>query len=139
MRASYDQVEVLLYKQDGQALFSIEPQTQFANLLDDVGLDAVRRLVEKQHARHAQQNARDGQHLLLAPAQGAAKLKPPFLENREKVEGVFQISRRCADRATDSQIVLDGQIAENATSLGDVADTEPGAGLGRQMADILAI
>src|SRR5437588_414582 len=55
--------------------------------LDHDRRQAHRRLVKGKQDRSCHQRAADCQHLLLAAAQGAGELAPPFGQNGEETEG----------------------------------------------------
>src|SRR5260370_24558244 len=72
LRERGDEVEVLLDQDHGEAAVVAQPLQDLDNLLDDRGLDALGRLVEKNQTRFAAKAARDRQQLLLAAGKRAA-------------------------------------------------------------------
>ena len=67
-----DEIEVLFDQDDGETVAQAECLQPLDDLIDDRGLDAFRRLVEKHEFRPAAEAARNRQQLLLAAAQRAA-------------------------------------------------------------------
>ena len=66
-----DEVEILLDQKDRQTAPFAQMQQGFRHLLDDRGLDSLRRLVQQQEFRIAHQASGQGQQLLLAARQRA--------------------------------------------------------------------
>ena len=73
---------VLLHQQHRRAL-PVDLGDDLADLADDAGREAERRLVEQEQLRAGHQRTADGQHLLLAAGQQAAALRTALLEHRE--------------------------------------------------------
>ena len=61
-----DEIDILLNQQDGHVFFRGEVFEHAPDFLDDVGLNALGRLVEQQQPRLADQRAADGELLLLS-------------------------------------------------------------------------
>ena len=82
-----------------------------ADLIDDVRLDALRRLVEEQDFGIGEQGAADGELLLLAPAEHASLALGHFLENREQLEHLVHLPVQPAalGLGADAEILPDGE------------------------------
>src|SRR5882762_8682250 len=72
LRECGDEVEILLDQDHGEAALLAQPLQGLDNLVDDRGLNTLRRLVEKDKPRLAAKTARDRQQLLLAAGQCTA-------------------------------------------------------------------
>src|SRR5256885_8428531 len=72
------EVEVLLDEHDRNATLTVEPSDDFGDLVDDRGLDPLRRLVEQQETRTRHQRPGERKHLLLATAE-ASRPDVPFV------------------------------------------------------------
>ena len=81
--------------------------------VDDVGLDALGRLVEDQELRLERQRAPDGQLLLLAAREIAAAPLEHLFSTGNSVEDAFAGMSRAAPvgREPDAQVLLDGRGA----------------------------
>ncbi len=75
------EVEVLLDKDGGHVAFSFQVFDDAANLLDDVGLDALGRLIEQQDFRAHDHGTGDGELLLLAAGKIAAAARGHIFED----------------------------------------------------------
>ena len=105
------------------------------NLVDDRGLDALGRLVEKNEARLAAKAARDRQQLLLAARQRAAGAVEQRLEARKLLQhrrdGILLGAALLG--AAHAQIVVNREAGENLAPLRHITEPQPRAtiGLGR--------
>ena len=96
-----DDAEVLLDEQHGRQLAT--PLEHPRDLGDERRREALRRLVDEQHAVVVQQRAGDRDHLLLAAGERAGALPPRVPQLREElVDEVVARARRCARRAGGS-------------------------------------
>src|ERR1700738_1393328 len=85
-------VEVLLGHQDRQLVTVLQFLDLFDRALDEDRREADRGLVDQQDAGRRHQRSRQCQHLLLAAAEAASKLPPPFPEGREGLVRGSQIA-----------------------------------------------
>src|SRR5262245_30486128 len=99
----------------------------------DQGLDheraqSLRRLVEDQEIGIAHQSPPDGEHLLLSTRQAGAELGPQLGKDREQLEyaGKGPAPVAPGHPPDDLEVLLDGEVREDAPVVRDVADAEPG-------------
>ena len=114
----------LLDQEDGHPLGG-QGADQLVELVDDQRRQAHRQLVEQQDLGPGDQGPRDGQHLLLAPGEGAGHLLAPLLQTGEGGEGLL-LDVSHADPAPvgpDAQVLAHGQVREDPTALGNGAHT----------------
>jgi hypothetical protein len=116
--------ELLLDEQHGDAL-AADVANDLGDHLDDLRRQALRRLVDQDHARVAEQRAANGQHLLLA-AREHARLGLAALPEMGKV-GVHLI--RCPQGRTgprglhaDAHVLVDRQVGEDLALLGHIGE-----------------
>jgi general stress protein YciG len=102
-----------------------------ADVLDDVGLDALRRLVEDEQARAGGERAGDGELLLLAArevsASTAQELAQELAQDREEVEQLGReggAARGGGERRLE--ILLDREKRKDFSPLGNMPDAGPG-------------
>src|SRR5574341_159242 len=100
-------VNVLLHQEDRQAA-PVQLLDDPEDLLDQRRGQAQTRLVEDQDAGLLHQGPADGQHLLLAPAQGLRHLSAAFRPAGEDVVGPFQVGSTL--RLGPLQVGTDGQV-----------------------------
>ena len=125
---------VLLDQHDGDAVLPAEPDHHVHDLRHDPGREPERRLVEQQHPRPRDQGARDHQHLPLAAGQGGRQLPAPVGQRPETVVRLGQRRRPVRPprgeagprHHADPQVLLDGELGDDALPLGNVRD--PGSG-----------
>jgi hypothetical protein len=79
--------EVLLDENDGEPL-ALEPKQGSADLLNDDGREAFRRLVEQQKLRAGAQDSANRQHLLLAAGEFRAEARKTLLQVWEELENL---------------------------------------------------
>jgi len=107
---------------------------RIADLIDDVGLDALGGFVEQEELGIGEEGAADGELLLLAAAEDASFAGKHLLEHGEEgkhaIEAAFE-GTSLGDGA-DAKIFGDREIGKNVAALGHVAETGPGAGIGRE-------
>ena len=80
MRNFEGEIGVLFHEQDGQALLTVDFDNFLENRFNQERGEAEGRLVEHQELGLRHERAANGQHLLLAAAQGAGNLLFAFLQ-----------------------------------------------------------
>src|SRR5215472_10738583 len=78
-------VGVLLHEEDGHALLAVDAADDVEDVLDELGGEAQRGLVEEHHGRPGHEGAADGEHLLLAARERARALLGAASEDGEVV------------------------------------------------------
>src|SRR5215467_2350501 len=78
-------VGVLLHEEDGHALLAVDAADDVEDVLDELGGEAQRRLVEEHHGGPGHEGTADGEHLLLAAGERARALLGATSENGEVV------------------------------------------------------
>ena len=111
----------------------VEPQQNIADLLNDIGLDALGRLIQNQQLGVEHQGAADGQLLLLPARQVAAPPAQHLFQDRKEVKHHIRdrpppVTPR---RQADAQVFLNRQLGKDLAPLGHVTDTQPRPQLGR--------
>src|SRR6516165_7362153 len=138
-------VEVLLGHQHGELMAFLELLDLFDRALDEDRCETDRRLVDQQDLGGRHQRARQSEHLLLAAAQTAGELAPPFPERREgrvgRVEVAGDLDARQWSKSAEEQVLLDRELGEEAAAFGHQADPEIDDRLGRTAdeIDLLAV
>src|SRR5579864_4956983 len=119
-------IQVLLDQQNADFPFGFDLQQRFADLINDVRLDAFSRLVEDKNFGTGQQGAGDGELLLLAAAQDAAFALEHFFQDRKQFQHAVHLAVRfrAVHDKTELQIFPDRQVRKNITALRDVAEAE---------------
>src|SRR6266545_2721708 len=118
-----DEPEVLLDEDDRVAAL-LQGANGAAERLDDHRREPLGDLVEEQEARPGPEDAREREHLLLAPGQPRARAAAPLLQVREhRVDLVHGHAAR-PDRRQDREVLLGGERREDAALLRAVADAE---------------
>ncbi len=127
--------DILLDQDDRDAVLPVEADDHRFDLLDDVGLDALGRLVEQHDLGLGQQRAGDRELLLLAAGEIAAAAVEEFLQDREQVE---HPARRCRHRrlgrgeGAEHQVFAHRESRQDAAALRHVGDAGPGPLMGGQ-------
>src|SRR5207245_6222419 len=120
---------VLLHEQDTHALLPVDGAHDAEDVADDERRQPQRRLVEQEQPWPQHERARDGQHLLLAAGERAARLLLALGEHWEVAVHALEVLRDTAAPAprvgAQAQVLLDGEVHERAAPLGRVADAEP--------------
>src|SRR5690606_30740431 len=96
-----------------------------ADLVDDVRLDALGRLVEDEQFRPGEQGAADRQLLLLPPGKHAALARQELLDDgEERVNAVELLLLRlpAAGDGADEKVLLHGELREDLAALRDEAE-----------------
>ncbi len=134
------ELEILFDEHDRHVAAAAQVVDGAADVLDDGGLDALRRFVEDQQLRPGHQGAADGELLLLPARQVAAAPVHHALQHGEELEHLLgHVAQRTAHRREAGvEVLLDGEQREDLASLRHVADAAPGAGVGRQAGHVLA-
>ena len=122
-----DEVEVLLHHDDGDALLAVEVAQQLDDRVDDGGLDALRRLVEEDQLGLGDEAAGDREELLLAARERPALAVQQGLEAREpgKDPADRLLLLAAVGRDPHADIVVDGEVREDAAPLRHVPEPEP--------------
>ena len=110
--------EVLLDEQHRRQLR--EPLEDARDFADERGREALRRLVDEQHAVVVQQRPRDRDHLLLAARERARALPSALLELGEEL--VHEVVARLRVALGEAEILGHGEAGEDVAVLGHVAD-----------------
>ena len=113
---------VLLDQEDGQAL-GLEADEDAADLADDERGEPFRRLVEEQHPAVGEERPADGQHLLLAARERAARLGFALPEAREQLEDA--IEGPPVRSGAEEQVLADRERREDAASLRHQREAPP--------------
>src|SRR5678816_3033481 len=117
----FAEIEILLDEQNAHAAFAAQKPDGFADLVNDVRLNALGRFVEDEQLWLGEKRARDGELLLLAAAEHAAFAWQEILEDREEREDAIELTVELfalRDRP-DLEVLLDGQEREDVAALGD--------------------
>ena len=87
-----------------------------------------RRLVQQQQGWVAEQRPRHGEHLLLAPGQGAGLLIDPLPQAGEQLEHPFSVlgdlGGVLADEGAEIEVLRDGHPVEDLAAFGGLADAQ---------------
>src|SRR5256885_13883813 len=111
--------EVLLDEDDRRAAVDQDLQ-RAVDALDRDGREPERDLVEQKHARIRHQRASDRGRLLLAPRQRSRLL--PAVRREQGKDVVDALDGPLSRAAGDEQVLLDGQVGEEAAALRDERD-----------------
>ncbi|AJR06445.1 hypothetical protein H744_1c1423 [Photobacterium gaetbulicola Gung47] len=133
--------QFLLNQQYRQAHFFVQHPDDVANLLHDVGLDTLGRLVQNQQFGIDHQSPADCQLLLLAAGQIAATAVTHLFQHRKQVEnkiGHLAIPPG-TDRQANFQIFLYRQHWKDLAPLGNITDPPPWPRLSRLGENRLAV
>src|SRR5260370_24374885 len=130
--------EILLDEEDREPL-RLQAPDGGADLLDDHRGQALRRLVQQQQARARAENARDGQHLLLAARELGALAAPALAEvGEQRVDGLDgQATRPYV--GGQHEIFLDVEAGEDAALFRAEVDAEPGDVIGGPRGQLVAL
>ena len=114
--------------------------------LEELGDDPRRQpeggLVEEQHRRLGHQGPAEDEHLALAAGEHVGERGPPVGERREQVVDPLEVlgpHPAAATEATEAEVLLDGQLGDDAAALGHVRDPETGHQLGRGAGQLAAV
>src|SRR5579883_2740098 len=136
-RHSAGERQLLLHEQHCQSR-GAQPDDDIADLMHDVRLNALGRLVEDEQGRLEHQRAADRELLLLAAREVAALAVQHAPQHGEELEDALR-NTACPvapGGETDPQVLLHRELGEDFPTLGHVADAPPRAGLGRGGAQI---
>jgi hypothetical protein len=124
--------QLLLDQQDGDPAARDLGQ-EVADQADQHGGQALGRLVDHDQLGVAHEGAADGQHLLLAAGEHAARGVGPLAKGREEPEGVLERPAgrrarglRAAGLHPQDQVLADGQTGEDVPVLRHVAEASAG-------------
>src|SRR5213594_2649046 len=130
--------EVLLDEQDRESV-GLQPANGGADLLDDHRRQAFGGLVQQEQARARSQDARDGEHLLLAAGELGARAVAPFREvGKQRVDRRHRQPARSHLRR-EHEVFLDVEAGEDAALLRAERDAEPRDVIGRPADQLLAV
>src|SRR5690606_5901571 len=114
-------LHVLLDDQDGRAHGAVDLDHALHDLVDEVGRQSDRGLVEEHEGRGVHERDPDREHLLLAAGHGARELRAALGEDREeRVHALPALGEQAAialDEAAQFQVVRDREAAEHAMAL----------------------
>ncbi len=151
MRAVHDDIaavgdadrlgEVLLRHQHGELVLVLELLDGVDGAGNQQGRKSHRWLVDQQDLGRQHQSAPQGQHLLLAAREAAGKLAPALLEAREGGKAVLQVGMHFLPRGppegAEQQVLLHGELGEQAPALRHEGDAEVDDLLGREPAKVV--
>src|SRR3954462_3206659 len=131
---------VLLDQQHRQPLGVDQPAEQPEDLGHDPRRQAQGRLVQQEDARWGQQRAADDQHLALAAGQGVGRVVPALQQPREGLVHAVELvlGDLAAEQRTDPEILVDGELGDDAAALGHVGHALADHRLDRHPGDVLA-
>src|SRR3990172_4418999 len=139
------ELEILLHQQHRDPAL-LDPLDRLLDLQDDGGLYPLRGLIQEQEPGRGQQDAGDGELLLLAAREHPALPSEEGLELREEVEHLLELALRGgAARArrvgppphvADAQVLGDREIGEDLPPLWHVADASHDSLLGAPAAEL---
>ena len=122
-------VDVLFDDQQRHALIGIDLLEDAEDVGDDQGGEPEGRLVQQQHPGPGHEAAGDGQHLLFAAAQGAAKLLGALLEDGEEVQDHFLVLGDshlvAAAVGAHAKVLADAEVLEDFAPFGHRGDSQP--------------
>ncbi|VTR67992.1 hypothetical protein DESC_660120 [Desulfosarcina cetonica] len=130
--------ELLLHQQNGHAHLGAQSPDDRADLLDDVGLNAFRGLVEDQERRLQDQGPADGQLLLLAAGKIAAQPAAHLIQHRKEIENPIRNAFQflLAGGQANGEILFHGQQRKDLTALGHIPHAQARAPVGGQSGDV---
>src|SRR5579872_763277 len=114
---SRGEIKVLLDQEYGESL-RLERPDRSPDLLDDDRRQTFGRLVEQQQPGAGAQDARDGQHLLLAAGQFGALAGQPFAQVRKQLENALEIEAAGLELRRQQQIFAHVEAGKDAALLG---------------------
>ena len=136
------QRRVLLHQHHGDPPFVDLPDDP-RHLLNQHRRQADGGLVQEQEPGARHQCTTDGQHLLLASGQGPGPLPAPFLQPREMREHAVEVPSHlglvAAQPRAGVEVLLDGEVREDAPALGHLRDPQRHDLLGRGPVDAPAV
>ena len=123
------EIEVLLDEENAHVSLVTELADGLADLVDDVGLDALGGLVEDEDSGLGEENPGDGELLLLAAGEHAAFALEEIPDDGKQRENAVDRGRVRLDSlgtGPDVEVFLDGEMREDFTALGNVTEAETG-------------
>src|SRR5580704_423933 len=139
LRQGTDEFETLLHHDDGEALVAVESYQDVEDLLDDRGLNSLRRLVEQQKLGPPAQAARQRDNLLLAARKRAAEAVEQRINSRKSRPDVVDDHFLAFDPVVDAthpQVLADGQRRKDRPALRHITDATAYAPVGRHARNI---
>src|SRR6266545_3118421 len=138
-RGAQRELRVLLDDEHGEALLLVQLADDAEELAHDHRGKTQGGLVEEEQPGAGHERPGERQHLLLAAGERPCLLVTPVFKPREVtadalVAGGEAVSPQVGPKP---QVVVDGELAEDPVSLGNVRDAEPGDALRRAAADAL--
>ncbi len=132
------EAEVLLHQDDGQAAL-LELDQHLAELLHDDRRQAFGDLVEQQQVGTGAQDARHGQHLLLAAGEPRTLAEAALVKVGKHLVELVQAHAAAAHRGRQQQVLLDAQAGEDAPLFRAIADAQPWNLVGRHADGLVAV
>src|SRR5208282_354333 len=134
------ELDVLLHDEHGDAARFQEGDDR-GDLVDQLGREAARGLVEEEELGPAHESPPDRRHLLLAAGEEVDRRRPPLFEAREGAEDVREErgDRAAPPRGAKAQIVLDRHLGEEVARLGDLDDAAAEGLVRRQAGELAAL
>ena len=135
------EVELLLDQNDRQLLLVVDALDDPLDLLDDRRLDTLGRLVQEKEFRIAAERARDRQLLLLATAEQTTRPVHERFEHRKEVEDLIgdPLQAVVPRDEPETQVVHHGDVGEDLTALGHVADAKVRAPVDAHPRDVVTL
>ena len=135
-------VDVLLHQQHGGALL-VEHLDELEDLPRQLRAQSQRGFVDHDEPGPRHEGAADGEHLLLAPAQESGLAVLAVLEHREQavdpLERLLHRGARPRQVRAEPQVLVDGQVGEEAPALRHLHDAELDALLHAELLELLAL
>ena len=139
----FAEVEILFDEEDAHLALGAEHADGFADLVDDVGLNAFGGLVEDEDFGLGEEGTGDGELLLLATGEHAAFAGEEVFEDGEEAEDALELFGAAFGFAlgfeAEVEVFLDGEVGKNVAALGNVAEAGAGAMLRAAAGDFLVV
>src|SRR5216683_6253093 len=133
--------EDVLLDQDERCAFAIDLLNDVDQVVDDVGSQAERQLVDHQQLGPGHQPAPDRDHLLLAARQRAGLARELVRKRRKMTEHSPQVVAHLAispEICAQEQVLLDRHRSKQTAALRNVGDALSHEGFGASMSDVFA-
>ena len=132
---------VLLDEQHGEALVVDETLEQLEDLRHDPRGQPERRLVQEEQRGSCHQGAADDEHLPLASGQRRGRHVAALVERREEAVDPGEVVglHPAPGQATEAQVLLDGELGDDAAALRHVGHPQGGHLLGGDSRDRRAV
>src|SRR6266498_2909160 len=137
------EVRVLLDEEQARLLLAVHAHEDLEDLAGEEGGEPERRLVEEDEPGSRHERPPDGEHLLLAAGEVPRELAAVPAQRREVVEdeGVvaLQAGAVAAGVAAHHDVLVDGEVLEDAASLHHLEDAAADDLLGREPVDACSV